>query len=238
MEPGKEPCDWKVEKFANIDGDEKFIRDMCELKTIVNASMIEGQQREEVNNAVALILFDGLMPTFNQLQKIRVAHGNELPIMDRQELYHDFYRKLWKSYKDLTQRAATEMGFNIGFLFKDNNDFKNGLPIFIKNHPQLRPEVGNALQDARSRWQNELATFRNTFIEHQNSDQKLYAKFYDLKFAERIFEEVWNTIVDLLALLLETKLTHGTRLALPDPKTMPNWKNRFVFGVPAFRNRK
>jgi hypothetical protein len=237
-EMGKEPRDWKIEKFANISGDEKFVRDMCELKEVLNATLIFGREREDATDAILTVLFDGLMPAFQELEKIRAAEGKEIPILDRREHYHDFCRKLWKSYKDLTQRAAKAIGFNIGFLFMADEDFRKGLKVFEASNPKLRPEVGKQLEEARSRWQNGLAEFRNTFLEHQDSDPEPFAKFYDPQYASYLFEEVWNTIVDLLALLLEMKLPNDTKLALPDPKTMPNWRNRFVFDVPALRNMK
>jgi hypothetical protein len=237
-EPGEEPNEWKVEKFAEISGDEKFVRDVCELRTVLNATLIQGKQREDVKDAILTILFDGLMPAFRELQKIRAAEGKQLPILDRRELYHDFCRKLWKAYKDLTQRAAKEAGFNIGFLFTADNDFKKGLEEFQEKHPDVRPELGKSLEEVRERWQNELATFRNTFVEHQRSDPKLFAKFYDLNYVEFLFRAAWNTIVDLVALLLESKLPSGTKLALPDLSKNPNWPNRFVFDVPSLRNMK
>jgi hypothetical protein len=193
--------------------------------------MIFGKQREDVHNAIGTILMDGLMPAFRELEQIRAAEGKQLPILDRRELYHDFGRKIWKAYKDLTQRAATEIGFNIGFLFRDPDNFIKGLKKFQQDCPNVRPELGKSLEETRSRWQNELARFRNTFLEHQDSDPKLFAKFYNVKYVEVLFEEVWNTIVDLLAMLLEAKLPSHTKLALPDRNQMPNWPNRFVFHV-------
>jgi hypothetical protein len=95
----------------------------------------------------------------------------------------------------------------------------------------LRPELGSSLEETRSRWHNELALFRNTFVEHQDSDPTLFAKFYDVRYVEVLFEEVCNTIVDLLAVLLEAKLPSHTKLALPDRNQMPNWPNRFLFHV-------
>lgn len=230
-ESGKEPCDWKVEKFAEISWNEKFVRDMTELSTVLGATMIFNEQRERVNDAIGTILMDGLMPAFRELEQIRAAEGKQLPILDRRELYNDFGRKIWKAYKDLTQRAAREIGFNIGFLFKDPAGFKDELKKFQQDYPNVRPELGKALEETRSRWQNELAQFRNTFLEHQDSDPKLFAKFYDIKYVEVLFDDVWNTIVELLAVLLEAKLPSHTKLALPDRNEMPNWPNRFVFQV-------
>lgn len=235
--PGEEPYKWKVEKFAEIGWDETFVRHITELCTVLNATLIEGKQREEVNNAIMTILMDGLLPAFGELRKIRAFDGKQLPIMDRREFYHDFCRKLWKAYKDLTQRAATEMGFDIGFLFQEDKGFAKGLKKFQANYPNVRPELGRSLEEARRRWQNELRQFRNTFLEHQDADPKHFAKFYQLGYIESLFKEVWNTIVDLLAVLLESRLPHGTKLALPDLNKNPKWPNRFVFDHPAFRDK-
>jgi len=234
--PGEEPHKWKVEKFAEIGWNETFVRHVTELCTIVDASLIFDQQRADAKSAIMTILTDGLMPAFSELQKIRALEGKQLPLMDRRETYHDFCRKLWKAYKDLTQRAATEMDFNIGFVFKNDKDFAKGLKEFQVNYPNVRPQLGSSLEEVRDRWQNELAEFRNTFLEHQDSDPKHFAKCYQLGYVESLFEEVWNTIVDLLAVLLESRLPHGTNLALPDLSKNPKWPNRFVFDHPAFRN--
>lgn len=234
--PGEEPHKWKVEKFAEISWDEVFVRHVTELNAIVDATLIFGQQREDLKSAIMTILTDGLMPAFTELEKIRAFDGKSLPLMDRRELYHDFCRKLWKAYKDLTQRAANEAGFNIGFLFTADKDFTKGLKEFQANHPSVRPELGKSLEEVRDRWQNELADFCNTFLEHQDSDPKRFAKFYQLRYVESLFAEVWNTIVDLVAVLLESRLPYGTKLALPDLSKNPKWPNRFVFDHPAFRD--
>jgi hypothetical protein len=154
--PGEEPNKWTVEKFADINGDEKFIRHMHELSTIVDATMIFGQQREDIKNAVSSILLDGLMPAFAELEKIRASKVKSLPLMDVRELYHNFSGKLWKSYKGLTQDAAKTAGFEIGFLFEKKSEFKKGLLVFQTNYPTVRPELGKALEEVRKKWQNEL----------------------------------------------------------------------------------
>jgi hypothetical protein len=236
--PGEHPRNWKIEKFAEIGWDERFVRDMCELRRILYATTIPDPQREAVNDAIMIVLTDGLMPAFSELEKIRASEGKAMPVMDRRELYHDFCRKLWKSYKDLTQRAATAAGFNIGFLFTSEKEFAKGVAAFPANYPGVRPELGKSLEDARNRWQNDLAKFRNTFLEHQDSGSQQFKKFYELPYIESLFEEVWNTIVDLLAVLLESRFPFGTKLALPDLNKNPQLQQRFVFDVPAFRGVK
>lgn len=227
--PGEEPHKWKPEKFAEIDWSEAFVRHMTELCTIVEATSIYGEEREELKNAIMTVLIHGLMPAFSQLRKIRESKDNPFPIMDRREEYHDFCRKLWKAYKDLTQRAATAARFDIGFVFRDEKEFTKGLPIFTAKFPKVRSRFADFVSSARARWQNDLAIFRNTFLEHQVGDPERFAKYYDANYVEKLFEDVWNTIVDLLAMLLESKIASGMKLGLPDRKQYPDWPNRFMF---------
>lgn len=227
-EPGKEPSDWKVEKFADTDGNEMFIRHVGELRTIVDATLIFGQQREDVKSAIMSILTDGLMPAFNELEKIRASKEKRMPLMDERELYHGFYGKLWKAYKELTQRAAKSADFKIGFLFANDIEFAKGLIDFRANYPAVRSELDKALAETRVKWQNELCNFRNTVVEHPDADATAFKKFYRPDFSELLFMEVWNTIVDLLAVLLDSRLAGGTRIGLPDLKKYPKWTNRFM----------
>lgn len=143
--PGEEPYKWKVEKFAEIGWENKFVRHVTELTTILGGTTIFDEQREDVNNAMMAILMDGLMPAFAKLEEIRASDGKELPMMDRQELFNDFARKLRKAYKDLTQRAATAIGFDIGFLFRNDKDFEKGIVEFAAKYPDVRPELGKSL---------------------------------------------------------------------------------------------
>ena len=59
--PGEEPHKWKVEKFAEIGWENKFVRHVTELITILGGTTIFDKQREDVNNAIMAILMDGLM---------------------------------------------------------------------------------------------------------------------------------------------------------------------------------
>jgi len=77
---GEEPHKWKVETFANISGDETFVKHVGELHTEVDATLIEGQQRDDVKHAIMVILTDGLMPSFVELEQIRASVGKDMPI--------------------------------------------------------------------------------------------------------------------------------------------------------------
>jgi hypothetical protein len=241
MQPkdGEEPYKWKVVKVADVGGDEEFSAAMLELTTVLEAGMIQGAQREAVKQAIISTLMDGLMPAFLKLEEIRASSDSAIPLMNREQLYEDFARKLWKAYKELMQVALDLMGHKIGFLFKGEKEFREGLVELRSKHPNLRSGFEQFLVDARDEWQNELAKFRNTWVEHQRGDRKQFQRFYDPKFAEWVFENVWRTIGDILPIFLELHLPHGTLLVEQHPDDPePRWKQRFRYDVPHLRKMK
>lgn len=225
------PKDWKVVPFANVGTDEAFIREMLEVLEILNGTMIEGTQREKANDAIGTIMHDGLIPAFFELSAIRAPEARNLPLAEKYQPYEDFARKLWKAYKDLTQRAATEMGFDIGFLYQNDKHFEEGLNEFRATWPGLPTEFENFLRQTRSEWQNEFSKFRNGFVEHQAGERSEFRKFYDNGVVEKLFESVWGTIVDLLVILMSVKLPPRVHIVLNDPKIHGPWPNRFRWVV-------
>jgi len=133
------PDQWKVAHFANIGTDEAFVREVLELVELLKGTFIGGTQREQANHGIMMILTDGLMPTFMELRTIRAPETKHLPVAERFQPYEDFARKLWKSYKDLTQRAAEAMGFDIGFLYQKDTKFEEVLAKFRADWPALWP---------------------------------------------------------------------------------------------------
>jgi hypothetical protein len=102
------------------------------------------------------------MPAFLELRQIRESVSNTtMPVLDRLQLYEDLGRKLWKAYKDLTEKAARAIGFKIGFLYDDEKKFQEGLKEFRDNNPRLREGFEKFLESTRKEWQNDLAKFRN-----------------------------------------------------------------------------
>lgn len=173
---GVEPNQWKVTKYAEI-GDEEFVRQMLELPAILEAGMIEGKPREDAKELLLSILVDGLMPAFSELQQIRSSVERGLPEMNRRQLYEDFARKLWKAYKELMQKSVKSIGFDIGFLFKPEKEFRKGLREFRKSNPllkNLRVGYEEFLESNRKGWQNALSQFRNTWVEHQQGDGRKF----------------------------------------------------------------
>ncbi len=221
------PRDWKPVHFANVGTDEAFIREMLELITILEGSLILGEQREKAKGAILTIMNDGLIPAFMELRTIRAPETASLPIADRLQPYEDFARKLWKAYKDLTQRTAEIMGFDIGFLYQKDTKFEEGLKKLRADWPALQPGVEDFLRQTRVEWQNDFSKFRNGFVEHQEGERMDFTKFDDNAVVEKLFESVWGTIVDLLVISMSLKLPPRTRIVVNDPNVHGPWPNRF-----------
>jgi hypothetical protein len=227
MEAMSHPKDWKPVHFANVGTDEVFIREMLEVVELLKGTMIEGQQREEATGAMGTIMTDGLIPTFMELQSIRESQTKTLPVVGKLQLYEDFARKLWKSYKDLTQRAAKAMGFETGFLYQEDKAFEEGLGKFRADWPTLQPGFEKFVRDNRKEWQMELRAFRNEFLEHQQGNRMDFQKFYDASFVEKLFDTVCGTIVDLLVILMSLKLPPRVHIVVNDEKIHGPWPNHF-----------
>jgi hypothetical protein len=227
----KPPIQWQVRKFADVGASEEFVRQCLELHQILNATtIVEPKEREQVNSALASILIQGLTPAFLELRQIRESIGKDLPLLDRLQLYEDFARKVWKAYKELMQGAAKKMGFSLGFLFQEEPKFEAGLKEFRELNSSAPDAFEKFLRDTRAGWQNELADFRNKVVEHPSADRSAYQEFYEPSNADALFDAVWRTIVQILAVLLGLRLPKGVILIEQSPDDPgPRWPNRFRY---------
>jgi hypothetical protein len=129
------------------------------------------------------------------------------------------------------------VGFEIGFLFRSEKEFREGLPQFRTSNSllkSLRDGYEEFLESNRKGWQNDLSQFRNTWVEHQKGDGRKFNKFYEPHSAELMFDCVWKTIADIIPPLLEVHLPHGARLVEQRPDDPgPRWPRRFQYQFPA-----
>jgi hypothetical protein len=226
---------WSVRKFADVGTDEVFVRETIELFDLLNGTRIEGEQRRQATDAIGNVLADGLIPAFMELRTIRESRGKELALIEQFQIYEDLARKLWKAYKDLTQRAAAAMGFDIGFLFQKETKFEEGLKAFRVGYPAAPPNLEEYLRQVRKLWQNDLAQFRNGFLEHQEGARRDYVKFYDPNFVDGLFAAVARIIADILVMLMNLRLPPRVHIVEHDDKIYgPGWPNRFRFAVEGF----
>jgi len=214
-EPGKEPKDWKVTHYSTIGTAEPFVHQLInEMPRIVDFGQIMEPQHAAVKEAIGIVAIEGLMPALNSLQKIRSAQA-DLPEMDRRQLFDEFGRTLWVAYKGLFPLAVERIGFNIGFLFQNDGNFRKCLDQFQAAHPEPQvPRVfGDYLRQQREGWQNTFSSWRNDCLEHPGlAGCEGFASMYNPAQAEALFEAAWNTIVVTLAVLLQAKMWPGWRL--------------------------
>jgi hypothetical protein len=95
-----------------------------------------------------------------------------------------------------------------------------------------RPDVGAAVEAfliwQRKNWQNDLSRFRN-YLEHRDdTDPTVFAKYYDVTFANRLFEYVWRTIAEIMAVLIVGHFSPELTIVEIDPgKRNPARPRRF-----------
>lgn len=208
------------------------MRQLNELNDVIDASLIFEPQGQLVKDAIGLLELESLIPAFLELQKIRRFVNQELPLVDRLQPYEDLARKLWKSYKVMMVDAAAQIGANIGFLFQKSDAFEAGLKNFVEQNSRIRPVFKDYVRDQRCLWQEQLADFRNRFLEHRSAEREEFGYFYKPENAELLFEMVWRAIVNILAFLLEMNLPEGVALIEQDPNDpAPKWPNRFRYDV-------
>jgi hypothetical protein len=216
---------------------EEWVKQILDLRLLVDAGEIYGPQREGLKEAITAILIEGLMPAHLDVKEIRELATSGKPIMEQWQPYEDLARKLWKTYKELMQNAVRLMDFDIDFLFQDDVKFRNGLAAFRRANPELNDNFEKLPEWARSGWQNDLSKFRNSVLEHQGGDRKDFGWFYEPENAEALFNVVWRTIAGQLPMLLELRLGDGIRLIEQDPDDRaPRWPQRFQYHVPGIGN--
>jgi hypothetical protein len=216
---GKEPRDWDKAQFSSAPDGGPFMEFFFgEIYDLVNTSTIDGRDREELRDAIMVMVTEGLLPAYEDLRAIRAYKDQPIPVLNRKKHYDDFVRALWHGYKDLMPKVAGLLGYKIGFLFQRDAEFKKGLEAFVTaNLGNLLLSVAEFLPRQRDGWQDELKTFRNEYLEHRNADVAAKVeKFYKPAWAEKVFLHAWRTTAEIIVFLLETRfpamlsVTHRT----------------------------
>ena len=228
---GKEPNQWKKVHFASVGTSEEFVEQFSgEFIELLNASDIFGAERAAVKDAILTILFEGLMPAFEHLRKIRQSVTNPIPELNRRQLYEDFARVLWHAYKDLMPKAALLLGFDLGFQFQKEAKFEKGLVEFNDKHPSLIMDIPGVLKRQRDNWQQGLSEFRNEFLEHRSQDREAFEIYYRPETAERLFDHAWRTMADLFPVFIEARFPPTWSIKeIPIAERDPKRPRRFQF---------
>ncbi len=121
---GKEPNEWDQAHFSAAPADRPFADFFFdEIHDLVNGSTIVNEDRQELCDAVMVMVTEGFLPAYEDLRAIRTFKDNpRVPVLNRKKHYDDFARALWHGYKDLRPKVVSLLGYNIGFLFqRDGN---------------------------------------------------------------------------------------------------------------------
>ena len=89
------------------------------------------------------------------------------------------------------------------------------------------------MRKQRAEWQNEMADFRNNVLEHKDeTDPVAYTGRYEPAHAEKLFDTVWRTIADILAMLVSLQMPPRTQLVeIPEEQRDKVRPRRFRFAV-------
>ncbi len=232
---GKPPSQWEVKLFSDIGAGEPFVsRLFMELPELLDAMQVtnaeEVKRIQEAKEQLGCLMIDCLMPAFVSLRELRQSYGDEkVPQLTKTKHFNDMYGSLWTAYRDRTERVAKLLGFRIAFLYDNDKKFTNGWTKFASDHPKVDANFCKLLKWHRNSWQNELARFRDKWLEHQVLKPADVEKFYNLKTANAIFDCVWLAIEDIIGFLAGAKLSPSVELAeFPDARG-PTAMKRFGF---------
>ena len=222
----------KIELFADIGSGEPFVaRIIFGLLEILKSTNFG--EREKVDSAIFDITKEGLIPAFINLREIRSFEkgAKRLVRATLDQHYHNLYGHLWIAYKDRLQIATKLLGFDIGFLFKNEEEFIKGCDIFQKKYPEIDPSFIAMLKDERRTWQNILHTIRNDFLNHKKLSKEQIEKFFTLESAELMFQNCWGAIEEILVCLMRTALPRPTIdiAEIPENERDPNLPKRYRF---------
>lgn len=211
---------YKFELFSDIGTSEPFVARLS-LGLIEILDVTNFENRKEINDAILNISFEGLLPAFISLGEIRdFETGSKKFIMvNLNKNYYDLYKYLWVAYKDRMQKATDLLGFNLGFLFQKDENFKKGCKKFLEKHSEIDEGFIGILENERDVWQNKVETIRNRYLEHQKLDSKDVEKYFTLENAELMFNNCWQAIEDILVFLMRTDFPTRIDIAvIPEEK--------------------
>jgi hypothetical protein len=224
---GKEPNEWPKEVFSDVGTNDEFVRQFAdEFMELMGATSIFDPERQDVKDALMVLLIEGLLPAYVRLREIRSSTGQQIPVLNRRQQFEGFAGELWRAYKALMPKATKLLGYDIGFLFQKPPDFKKGVTAFRAAHPS-RTNVLDLLLSQKVNWQNGLAAFRN-FVEHRGASPEKFTEYYKPETAEFLFETVWRTMADILPVFIASHFSGSFTIEeIPLAERDPNHRRRF-----------
>jgi hypothetical protein len=216
-----------VQKYASVGTQEPFTAAFLGLTDLVDAAEFGSALQTEIKNIIMEIYMDCMLPAFLSLRKIHKPDA-DAGMADNFKNYDDLYRYLVRALKDRTQAAAKAIGYDIGFLFQQDNAFEKGCQEFGQKYPEL-PTFGDRLKNVRISTQ-KLAAIRNNFLEHQNDPRTDFMDYYKPEVAQVLFDSAWQAAEGMLAVFISKHFPPGVRLhIIPEQERGPTLPKKFGF---------
>jgi len=226
-------ANFKVEKMANFGTAEPWVsRIFLGLSDLINMLDETADNKKAITDSIGEI-FEELSLAFIALKKVKeLTNLKGAPVLELKKEYSDLYDHSWRAYKDRFATACSKMGYDIGFLFKDDKKFKSESESFVRNYPDIKDGFIQMLNNDRLTWQNGLSDFRNMYIQHKQIGYEIESKYYNIKSAENMFSNVWQTIEDTLVLLIESQLKDPlVIIEIPEEERDKSCPKRFMIGL-------
>jgi len=199
--------------FSDVGMGELFMSRLIHFQDHILSGLFGGKNKEDVQQAIMKVLFDGLEPAFRSLRSLRSKwHDDKIPEREKIQLVESVYTYLVIAFKDRFQDVAKKMGFEIGFLFQTQELFEKGLQNFNIKYPKIDPVFIDTIREDRV-WSDLMVSVRNNVIDHQAGKNPVIisrlSSFLNVDTVEVLFENCWKTIEDFLVIFAD---------ALTDPK--------------------
>lgn len=195
-----------VKWSAEWDADDPEIeRIWIFIKEMIKHLEVDDKAEDEAD-FMADRIWEKLNTARNNYQKIKKSNFTKLTITQQKDAFEHLYASLWASYKDCFQSLLKTLGYDIGFMFVSDKNFKKQSEQFKKYHPN-KVQLVEYAEKLRKGWQNDLAETRNA--QHTGDFRNVKVDYNHPQTAKELFEVVCYVIEGVFVWLTEEKLRKG-----------------------------
>lgn len=197
---------FKIQKLTDFGSSEDWVaRLYLSLPDFVDKLLISSEAKQEFGYLLNDV-FRSLSYSFMSLRRIRnFKIMPDIPMLSQESEYINFYNHLWTAFKDRFPKILLILGFDIGFLYQNNKNFKKGLELFNKINSMLPDEFTIMISNDKE-WLDKLSSFRNKYIQHKSVSDKIKTDFFNIQSAEAYFFNIWTSIENISIMLMSLKL--------------------------------
>lgn len=198
--------------FADVGTSELFIARLNRFWDLLGGFPVENN--DEIKKLLTQATLEDLLSAFMSLRDLRKEWlDQKVPERKKQRDIENIYRSVIVAYKDKLQTIAKIIGYDIGFLFQQNqNVFEKKFQDFLTAHPEMDPEFVDMIVFDRRNWLAHTIAVRNDAIDHPSTTnpellEKLKASM-TLESVEMVFGSCWRSMEDVLFFLIRARLKH------------------------------